>query len=198
MQQVLQHPAASNLAPAEGDEAALVALARHDRAAFAPLYRRYVGPIYGYCHHRLGAREPAEDATSVVFTRALAALPSYRGGSFRGWLFGIAHHVVADALRARVLDAPLDSVPDPVDGSPSPEQLALLDEDRRALHALLAHLTAGQRAVVELRLAGLRSAEIGQALGQSRGAIDVAHHRAMARLREVGGVLRKDDGRGPD
>ncbi len=103
---------------AEDDDAVLVARARRDRGAFAPLYRRHVGPIYGFCHHRLGAREAAEDAASLVFAKALASLSSFRGDSFRAWLFGIAHHVVADALRSRGPDAPLDSVPDPVDRSP--------------------------------------------------------------------------------
>ena len=35
------------------------------------------------------------------FLRALAALPSYRAGSFRSWLFTIAHNVITDALRRR-------------------------------------------------------------------------------------------------
>lgn len=198
MQHVLETPAAPrSVAAAEDDEAALVEQARRDRVAFAPLYRRYVGPIYGYCHHRLGAREPAEDATSLVFAKALASLPAHRGGSFRAWLFGIAHHVVADAQRARRPEEPLDAAHDAIDGGPGPEHLALVADDRTSLLALLAVLTPDQRAVVELRLAGLTSAEIGQALGRSRGAVDVAHHRAMARLRQVLGAAGKEDGHDP-
>jgi hypothetical protein len=43
--------------------------------------------------------EAAEDATSLVFAKALAGLPSYRadGATFRSWLFTIAHNVVIDA-----------------------------------------------------------------------------------------------------
>ena len=170
------------------DEGVLVERARHDRRAFAPLYRRYAGPVYGYCHHRLGSREAAEDATSLVFAKALASLPGYRGGSFRGWLFGIAHHVVADALRARRLDEPLDAAAATVDAAPSPEEVALAEENRRALRAVLAHLPPEQQRVVELRLAGLTSTEIGQVLGRSRGAVDVAQHRAVVRLRALLGV----------
>src|SRR5215213_5793887 len=91
------------------DEADLVERARRDRHAFAPLYHRYVAPVYGYCYHRLGSREAAEDATSLIFAKALTALPSHHGGSFRAWLFGITRHVVADALRARGPDEPLDA-----------------------------------------------------------------------------------------
>src|SRR5688500_15159175 len=79
-----------------GGDATLVSQAREDRQAFAALYERHVAAVFGYCYHHLGSREAAEDATSLIFTRALAALPTHRGSSFRGWLFGIAHHVVAD------------------------------------------------------------------------------------------------------
>jgi DNA-directed RNA polymerase specialized sigma24 family protein len=43
----------------------------------------------------LGTREAAEDANTEIFMRALAALPAYRAGEFRSWLFAIAHNVVA-------------------------------------------------------------------------------------------------------
>jgi RNA polymerase sigma-70 factor, ECF subfamily len=170
-----------------GDEADLVERARWDRRAFAPLYRQYVAPVYGYCYHRLGTKEAAEDATSLVFAKALTALPSHHGGSFRAWLFGITHHVVADALRARGPDEPLDAAVVVIDASPSLEEQVLVNEDRRLLRQLLAQLPADQRQIVELRLTGLTSAEIGQVLGRSRGAVDVAYHRALVRLRALVG-----------
>ena len=81
------------------DEEAIIARARHDPAAFAPLYRHYVRPIYAFCHQRLGDRELAEDATSQVFVNAFAALPRYQSGSFRAWLYAIARNVVTDMRR---------------------------------------------------------------------------------------------------
>ncbi len=181
------------------NEADLVERARRDQRAFAPLYRHYVAPVYGYCYHRLGTKEAAEDATSLVFAKALTSLPGHRGCSFQGWLFGIAHHVVADALRVRGPDVPLDAAAEAVDASPSLEELVLVDEDRHLLHQLLAQLPPGQRHIVELRLAGLTSAEIGQALGRSRGAIDVAYHRALVRLRTLvgGAAAAQEEHRGP-
>jgi RNA polymerase sigma-70 factor, ECF subfamily len=168
-----------------GEETALVSQAKQDRRAFAALYERHVTAIFGYCYHRLGSREAAEDATSLIFTRALAALPSHRGTSFRGWLFGIAHHVVADVLRGNRHDLSLDDASSVWDPAPSPEGTALASEAHRALAAALARLPAQQRRVVELRLAGLTSAEIAETLGCSRGAVDVAQHRAMLRLRQL-------------
>src|SRR5829696_658263 len=47
-------------APDAANEAALVARAKRDRLAFEPLYRTYLGPVYGYCYRRLGSPHAAE------------------------------------------------------------------------------------------------------------------------------------------
>src|SRR5688572_4162323 len=94
-------------------DAPLVAAARADPAAFEPLYRRYVVPIYHYTYRRLGSNEAAEDATAQIFTKALAAMPTHRpsGSTFRSWLFAIAHNVLVDAERARRPSHDLDMPP---------------------------------------------------------------------------------------
>jgi RNA polymerase sigma-70 factor (ECF subfamily) len=170
-------------------DAELVALAKRDRAAFAPLYQRYAPSVFRYCRRRLGDPEAAADATSQVFVRVLAALPRCRGETFRAWLVGIAHNVTTDALRAsarrRLRDAPLEGARHRVDLAPSPEQLAVAGDGEAAVRALLAALPADQRAIVELRLAGLTGVEIAQALGKSHGAVRIAQLRAYRRLREL-------------
>ena len=175
---------------ADVDEAALVARAQLDRRAFAPLYARYLDPVYRYCYRRLGTREAAEDATSTVFAKALASLPAYRDGSFGGWLFAIAHNVVADDHRraARRPERPLDLAGDPTTADPSPEDLAVAADEGRRIRALLAELPPDQRHVVELRLAGLTGAEIAAALGRSVPAVKMLQLRAMTRLRARLGV----------
>jgi RNA polymerase sigma-70 factor, ECF subfamily len=185
---------------AEREEAAAVARARADPHAFAPLYDRYLDPVYRYCYRRLGSREAAEDATGVVFAKALAALPAYRDGSFRGWLFAIAHNVVADGHRRKRPEAPLEAAGDPPDRAPTPEEAALAADERRSVRALLAALPPDQRRVLELRLAGLTGAEIATALGRSVAAVKMLQLRAMTRLRTDLGVARgakeSDDDRG--
>jgi len=161
------------------DEAALVARAVRDRAAFAPLYARYVGPVYGYCYRCLGKTEDAEDATSQTFYQALAALPRYHGASFSAWLFAIAHNVVVDMCRRRRPYLPLDAVPDPISLAPSPEDIALAADDRRRV---LASLSPAQRMVVELRLIGLRGAEIAAVLGRSLASVKMLQQRAAKRV----------------
>jgi DNA-directed RNA polymerase specialized sigma24 family protein len=97
------------------DDAVLVAAAQVDPTAFAPLYARYLPPVYRYCYRRLGTSAAAEDATSEIFVKVLAALPRYRAVSFRSWLFTIAHHVITDILRRRRPLEPLEAADDPVD-----------------------------------------------------------------------------------
>lgn len=175
-------------------EDALVARARHDPHAFAPLYDRYFDAVYRYCYHRLGNWDAAEDATSLVFTNAIAALPRYRrqddAGSFRAWLFAIAHNVVANRQRhtARHPHQPLAAAAMIPDTTPSPEDAALAAESHRTVWNLLSQLPEDQRRLLELRLAGLTNAEIAQALGRSRGAVRASQFRAVNRLRRVLGI----------
>jgi DNA-directed RNA polymerase specialized sigma24 family protein len=72
-------------APDAANEAALVARAKRDRLAFEPLYRTYLGPVYGYCYRRLGSPHAAENVTHHVFAQALDRIATCRDESFRGW-----------------------------------------------------------------------------------------------------------------
>ncbi|MCC6790743.1 MAG: sigma-70 family RNA polymerase sigma factor, partial [Thermomicrobiales bacterium] len=125
-----------------------VLLAKQERAAFAPLYMRYFDRIYAYCYRRLENPDDAADATSVVFSRALAALGSCKSDSFRSWLFSIAHNVLADAYRARRPVRPLDDALEVPDRGQSPEEAAITMEARATVNTLLAALPTDQRNVL--------------------------------------------------
>jgi RNA polymerase sigma-70 factor (ECF subfamily) len=167
----------------EPSDDALVEQARLDPATFARLYRRYAVAVYRYCDRALGDRGLAEEVTQTVFLRALAALPAYRGGAFRSWLFAIAHNAVVTARQARRSMGSLAEAEHLADTAASPEDLALDSVTQREIAHLLARLPAEQRAVVELRMAGLRDKEIAQVLGRSPGAVRTAQYRAVQRLR---------------
>jgi RNA polymerase sigma-70 factor (ECF subfamily) len=172
-----------DLASDDAAERAVIAAARHDRRAFAPLYAQYANPIYQYCYQRLGSHEAAEDATGVVFAKALDALPRYRDGSFRSWLFTIAHNTIVDHFRAARREEPLESA----EGIAAPglalEELALAEDARRRLYAFLVQLPNEQRQVIELRLMELNGPEIAGVLGRSHAWVRVTQFRAVARLR---------------
>lgn len=178
---------------AEPGDAALVLAARSDPAAFALLYRRYATAIYRYCDRSLGDRYAAGEATQTVFLRAWSALATCRdGATFRPWLFAIAHNAIADTRRARRPAVSLDGVRELPDAAASPEEQALAAVQQRDITALLAQLRADEREIVELRLAGLRDAEIAQALGRSPGAIRTAQYRAVKHLRALVAAQRRE------
>ena len=167
------------------DEPAQIALAQRDPHAFAPLYERYAEAVYRYCYRRLGNPETAADATSLVFSRALSALPRYHDRSFRSWLFAIAHNTVVDGWRTTRIEARLEVSAGRADPAPGPEEVALRADAGREIHALLGHLPDDQRHVVELRLAGLTNSEIAATLGRSVAATKMLQVRALTRLRSL-------------
>ena len=175
------------------DEGTLIDAARTDPRAFAVLYHRHVSAIYRFCYRRLGTKEAAEDATAQVFTKALGGLAGYRGGSFRGWLFAIAHHVVVDEVRMTRSDVPLTAAAASIDPGPGPEEVVVHAEAGRTVRALLVQLPPEQRRVLELRLAGLSGVEIAVALGRSHGTIRSLQHRTLVRLRTLLGVTESGD-----
>ncbi|HEX6140005.1 MAG TPA: sigma-70 family RNA polymerase sigma factor [Candidatus Limnocylindria bacterium] len=174
-------------APGGDPDLPAVAAAQADRAAFAVLYRRYLDRVYAYAFYQLGDHHDAEDATARTFADALRGLASFRpnGSSFRAWLFTVAHHTIANVHRhrARRRTVPL---PDDFDRSaPNADPARMLDRaDRlRTVMAAVRSLPDDRRQVVLLRFVeGLSSAEIGDVLGRSPGAVRVLLHRALRDL----------------
>jgi RNA polymerase sigma-70 factor (ECF subfamily) len=180
---------------AGADDAALVAAACADPAQFALLYERYVGPVYRFCYIQLGSRVAAEDATSEVFLKALAALSDFRGGSLPGWLLQIARNTVIDQHRRKKPVTSIEDRHDLAGREQTPEDAAVSAEAREALRRALADLPHHQRTAVVLQLAGWSGEQIAGALGKSRTAVYMLRVRALARLAKT---LRAAGWRGED
>jgi RNA polymerase sigma-70 factor (ECF subfamily) len=103
------------------------------------------------------------------------------------FVFAIAAHKVADAARgAARAPLPVPVLPDLPDRCPGPEETAVKGVDARLARALLAHLPAAQRRLLLLRVvAGLSAEDTGYVLDMSPGAVRVAQHRALVRLRAL-------------
>lgn len=171
----------------EGDEQAT-----HDLLAHVhPLALRY-------CRTRLSrlpgdARHFVDDLAQEVCIAVLCALPRYRdtGKPFEAFVVAIAQHKVADLQRAAMRRPgstvlPSDEMPEQPDNSLGPEERALLSSDTEWAKKLLASLPEHQRELILLRVAvGLTAEETGQMLGMSPGAVRVAQHRALSRLRAL-------------
>ncbi|HEX2194502.1 MAG TPA: RNA polymerase sigma factor [Candidatus Limnocylindria bacterium] len=174
-------------APLGDPDAEAVRAAQADRAAFGTLYRRYLDRIYGYAFYQLGDHHDAEDATERTFLAALAGLGSFHdeGAGFRAWLFRIAHNTVANAHRSRSRrrTAPMPEGFERPAPDADPAGLVTRAEELRRVLAALDTLPADRRQVVLLRFVdGLSSAEVGQVLGRSPGAVRVLLHRALRDL----------------
>ena len=141
-----------------------------------PLIRR----VYSYVAYRLGPGADAEDVTSTVIERALRYRSSYDPGKGdpRAWLLGIARTCVDDHLRTRS-DLPLEDAY--LAGSHSEEASTI---ERLGIAAVVSRLDDRDRELIALRYgADLSSREIGDLLGMSAAAVDVALHRTRERLR---------------
>lgn len=169
----------------EPDDDTLVAAARTDPAAFADLYERYRPEIHAFVFRRVGDPHRAEDITSQVFLRALRGLPTYRSGSFRGWLYQIARNAITDSYRRERPTTSDDSLASRHDPQPGPLELVEAREARERLHAIIGQLTEGQQQVIRLRLKGHTGQEIADALGMGLNAVKSAQFRAFAKIREL-------------
>lgn len=152
-------------------------------AAFRPVYEAYFSRVYQYCLKRVGRTQEAEDLTSLIFTRALTHIASYRGGSFPAWLFRIAHNVLVNHLRDQRVTMPLGNV-EQLGTEDDPLERLIDVEERQHVIRLIATLSDEQRNLLSLRMAGRLSAkEIGAIVGKSEGAVRVAIHRIIQQLR---------------
>jgi RNA polymerase sigma-70 factor (ECF subfamily) len=149
--------------------------------------------VIRYCRARLGrlpgSDQAADDATQEVCIAVLSALPRYRdeGRPFEAFVFGIAAHKVADVQRAAARSpVPTSDLPDGPDPAPGPEEAAMRRADAERARHLLDQLPPNLRELLVLRVAvGLSADETGRALGMSPGAVRVAQHRALTRLRNL-------------
>jgi RNA polymerase sigma-70 factor (ECF subfamily) len=172
---------------------------RGDELALKELILLLQPLVLRYCRARLGrggrTYADADDVAQEVMLAVLTALPryNYELDRFLGFVYGIAAHKVADTHRRRGRDAPhpggdladvLWSLPDPDSG---PAERAEQDDTRRRMSRLLDTLSPQSRDILILRvIVGLSARDTAQAVGlASAGAVRVAQHRALNRLRQT-------------
>ncbi len=169
---------------------------RGELPAFNAIVLRYQDHVYSLVLRMLTHREAAEDVTQEAFVSAWRHIDTFRGGSFRSWLFTIAANRARDELRKGVrrpttsLDAARDDPDradiDPPEPGPSPEGVAEQGEMRAALEVALAALPPDWREVIVMSdIHGMDYAEIATATGVALGTVKSRLSRARSRLREV-------------
>lgn len=164
-----------------------------DPGAVEELLARLRPRVVRYCRARLGRRDgsygSADDVAQEVCMAVVTALPrTDEETPVLALVHGIAAHKVADAHRARYRDRSdcVSEVPDRADAGAGPEEHLLAGERAQVARALLDQLPPAHRELLLLRVVSGYSAEqTGAALGMSPGAVRVAQHRALARLRSL-------------
>jgi RNA polymerase sigma-70 factor (ECF subfamily) len=144
-----------------------------------------------YCRARMGSPNgtpSADDVAQEVCLAVLTGLPRYRfeGRPFLAFVHRVAAHKVIDAHRAatRVRWDLVAEMPEPEDPTEGPEQRALRAELSGELRSLLDELPDAQREILVLRVAlGLSAGETAALVRTTPGAVRVAQHRALSRLR---------------
>ena len=178
--------------PGERLDAAVAEAVAGSRDALGEVVETIRPIVVRYIRARLGTTErvglSADDVAQEVCLAAIQALPRYQdqGRPFLAFVYGIAAHKVADAHRAaaRNKSDPTDVVPERYSPDVGPEQVALQADTSARMNKLLAVLPDKQREILILRIVvGLSAEETADAVGSTPGAVRVAQHRALAKLK---------------
>lgn len=162
-----------------------------ERAALDDVLRALRPLVVRYCAARLGRRPETagdvEDTAQEVLLAVLHALPRYQdqGRPFLAFVYRIAAHKVVDAWR-RSDNRPhlAEGLDDRADTADGPEMLALRREGHPNLVRSINALPERQREILHLRVVvGLSADETAAAVDSTPGAVRVAQHRALTRLR---------------
>lgn len=146
-----------------------------------------------YAAARLGAfsasRELVADTAQEVCVAVLQALPRYveRGAPFEAFVYSICSRKVADVQRGSFkAPLPTDELPESEVPDAGPEDMAISGDTGRRLSLLMEGLSEQQREILTLRVAvGMSAEETARSLGMTAGAVRVAQHRALAKLRDL-------------
>ena len=190
--------------PSNPDTEALAREARHGSAPLGPLYARLAPALYAWASLRIPPtirdRLDPEDVVQEVWWRAIDTFDTYdeQKGAFRPWVFGIATHVLLNAIRrvrrrsyARA-DLPTSWTPDAVadDGTRISQRVAR-DEDVARLLALVQDLPTPDRQIFTHRgLEGLTAAQTAHLLNLTEAAVAKRWQRLRAHLQDR---LKLDD-----
>lgn len=180
--------------------------ARGDASAFESLVLHYQGQIYRLCFRMTGNSEDAQDMTQEAFLKAWKNLSTFQFDSaFSTWLYRLASNCCLDLLRSMKrkptvsLTAETEDedgeIIDVADDAPSPEEKAIVSQERDDLRKALALLDDEQRQILILRVVNdLSYTEIAEVLNIKEGTVKSRLSRARDNLRkkldEIGNKIK--------
>ncbi|MBL9107246.1 MAG: sigma-70 family RNA polymerase sigma factor [Myxococcales bacterium] len=158
-----------------------------DKAAGDALIRRYFEAVCRFFRSKLG--EDVEDLIQRTFhICTVRRMDLGAGGSFRGFLFGVARNLLLDHLRRRYRRGPHDDVHvhSLRDLGTTPSEAVARGERERMIQEAMLRIPLEQRLLLELaHWEGLSGREIAQALEIGENTVRSRLSRARAALREA-------------
>jgi len=169
----------------ETDEALMLAYAGGDAGAFDALYDRHKGPLYRYLRRQLPEAE-ANDCFQSLWEKLINNRDRYRTeGSFRSYLYTIAHNVLMDYHRKQ---GRIGTQTDPehlLSEAPGPQTSRERSELRDILHRLIRSLPRHQREAWLLRQeTTFSTGEIARVTGTSEECVKSRLRYARQKLKE--------------
>ena len=148
------------------------------------LFQRYYDSVYRFFRNKVG--DDIADLVQATFEACVEGRDRMREvGSFRSYLFSVAHNVLRGHLRTRyqVQETGLDEIA-ARDVSPGPSSLVVRHREQRLLLEALRSISLEQQVLLELRYwEQLKTAEIAEVLGIPANTVRSRLHRAQEALK---------------
>ena len=173
-----------------------------DESAFAAVYDRHAGLVYGSVVRFLGDREAAAEVVQDAFVALWRRADSFdaRAGTLASWLVGIARNRAIDRFRAEGRRPQLERLHRDgeagtgddsrerrmiaTETAPDPAGIVTRRWTQSVVRTVVAELPEAEREVVLLAYGrGLSQSEIADRMGSPIGTVKSRTRRAMARLR---------------
>lgn len=158
-----------------------------NKQAWLNLIKRYEKPIYNYGMRMTSKNEDALDLMQEVFISVFRNLSNYRNeGSFKSWLFRIAHFRCIEFYRRKKPMQGLEDAPEIVSEELSVADSMHASQENQQLINAMQKLPLAQKAVVELKFFGhFTFDEIAQQTGMSANTAKSRLYGALEKLKTL-------------
>ncbi len=176
--------------------------------AFEELVRRYGASVLGYLQRMCGSRELAEDFFQETFKRVHEKAYTFRGDSFKSWLFTMATRIVINSQRQRKqlkfislnkkteysnVDCEKLETADISDNSHNSSDRVAVEEQKEQLREAIESLPDRQRATLILAYyEQLTYPQVAQVMDCSVGTVKTQMYRALRTLAKKLGEFNRE------
>ncbi|MFT2091701.1 RNA polymerase sigma factor [Paraglaciecola sp. 2405UD69-4] len=171
----------------KSDEQLIAKALQGNKKAWISLLKRYEKQVYNYGLRMTGKNEDALDLMQEVFISVFRNLASYRNdGSFRSWLFKIAHFRCIEFYRRKKPMLGIDDAPEEACGDISAAETIAINQKNEQLIKAMQQLPLAQKTVVELKFFGqFTFDEIALQTGMSANTAKSRLYGALAKLKQI-------------